>query len=89
MNSFANGFSELLYTNKLFSFIFLAWSLSWKGLALWRAGRNNQKIWFIPLLIVNLFGLPEIIYLIFFQSQGKFSESIVKFFKKIAKRKGK
>jgi Mg2+ and Co2+ transporter CorA len=38
---------------------------SLKGMALWRAGRNNQKGWFVVLLVVNTLGLLEILYLIF------------------------
>jgi hypothetical protein len=39
------------------------WSLFWKGLALWRAGRNNQKYWFVALLVLNTIGILEMIYL--------------------------
>ncbi|MCX5750657.1 MAG: DUF5652 family protein [Candidatus Saganbacteria bacterium] len=45
----------------------LAWALAWKGFAMWRAARNNQIAWFIAVLVVNLFGLLEILYLLFFQ----------------------
>lgn len=34
-----------------------------KGLALWRAGRNNQRGWFVALLIINTLGILELIYL--------------------------
>ncbi|MCX6816605.1 MAG: DUF5652 family protein [Candidatus Beckwithbacteria bacterium] len=50
-------------------FPLLAWHLVWKGLALWKAGRNNQRGWFIVLLIVNTLGLLEIIYLCCFQKK--------------------
>ncbi|MEI7615718.1 MAG: DUF5652 family protein [Actinomycetota bacterium] len=43
----------------------LAWSLVWKGLALWRAARNDSKPWFVVLLIVNTLGILEILYLLF------------------------
>ena len=42
------------------------WSLFWKGLALWRAGRSNQLYWFIALLVINTAGILEIIYLLAF-----------------------
>jgi hypothetical protein len=45
----------------------LVWSLIWKGFALWYAGRNNQKAWFIVLLILNTAGILEILYLLFFR----------------------
>jgi hypothetical protein len=45
-------------------FIALAlWSLVWKGLALWHAGRRNEPKWFIVLLVVNTLGILEIVYL--------------------------
>jgi methionyl-tRNA synthetase len=41
------------------------WSLFWKGLALWRAAKNNSTVWFIILLVLNTAGIVEILYLIF------------------------
>lgn len=35
-----------------------------KGIALWRAGRNYHKGWFVALFILNTVGLLEIIYLL-------------------------
>lgn len=40
-----------------------AWSLVWKGMALWYAARRNQKGWFIALLVINTVGLLEIFYI--------------------------
>ncbi len=45
--------------------LFVVWSLIWKGLALWRAVKNNSKIWFVVLLVVNTAGILEMIYLFF------------------------
>lgn len=42
------------------------WSLIWKGLALWRAARAGQPVWYVVLLVVNTAGLLEIAYLLFF-----------------------
>lgn len=39
------------------------WSLFWKGLALWHAGRKAQPWWFVIILIVNTLGILEIVYL--------------------------
>lgn len=39
------------------------WSLFWKGLALWRAGRRGEAGWFAGLLLLNTVGILEIIYL--------------------------
>lgn len=38
----------------------------WKGVALWKAARNNQRNWFIALLIINTFGILEIMYIFYF-----------------------
>lgn len=45
--------------------VLMAWSLFWKGLALWKASRLGSKPWFVVLLIVNTLGLLEIIYYFF------------------------
>lgn len=47
-------------------FLILAWSLVWKGLALWHAARRGEEWWFIALLVINTLGILEIIYLFFF-----------------------
>lgn len=41
----------------------LAWTLVWKGIALWKAARNNSKPWFVVLLILNTLGILDIIYI--------------------------
>lgn len=59
----------ILGTLALIILIFFLWSLIWKGIALWRAGRDNSKGWFIAILVLNTLGLLEIIYLLFFSSK--------------------
>ena len=44
----------------------VVWSMAWKGVALWRAGRNAHIVWFIVLFIVNTLGILEIIYIFAF-----------------------
>lgn len=51
--------------------VFLVWSFIWKGIALWKCGRNNQLMWFIVLLIVNTAGILEIIYILWFQRKRR------------------
>ena len=46
--------------------IILVWSLVWKGLALYRAARREEKVWFVALLIINTVGILEILYLYVF-----------------------
>jgi hypothetical protein len=55
----------------VFVIVLLVWTLFWKGLALWRSSRNNQKYWFIAVLIFSTVGILEIIYLAFFQKKSK------------------
>lgn len=43
--------------------VLIAWSLFWKGLALWHAGRRGQPWWFVIILVINTVGILEIIYL--------------------------
>ena len=45
----------------------VVWSLVWKGVALWHAGRNAHLGWFITLFIVNTLGILEIIYIFAFR----------------------
>lgn len=54
------------FDNPLLVFILLIWSIIWKGFGLWRASRQEQRNWFIAMLVVSTFGLLEIIYLFFF-----------------------
>ena len=43
--------------------VFLA-TLVLKGFALWRAGRNGHKGWFVALLVINSLGILETTYLL-------------------------
>jgi hypothetical protein len=63
--------SQLLNQNLATVLILAAiWVLPWKGVALWKAARNNSKPWFIILLVINTLAVLEIIY-IFFIDKGK------------------
>ena len=42
------------------------WSLFWKGLALWKSARNDERYWFVGLLVINTMGILEILYLFVF-----------------------
>ena len=53
-----------------FMAIFIAvsiWTLAVKGYALWHAAREEQKVWFVVLLVANTFGILELVYLLFFR----------------------
>ncbi|MDB5194724.1 MAG: hypothetical protein JWN50_738 [Parcubacteria group bacterium] len=55
----------LASAHPIFVLTLVAWSFAWKGVALWKSAELRQKKWFIAILIVNLFGLVEIVYLFF------------------------
>lgn len=56
---------DQLFSPENFFYISLIWSIPWKGVALWKAARLNQKVWFVILMLVNTFGLLEIVYIFF------------------------
>jgi hypothetical protein len=43
--------------------LMIFWSIAWKGIALWKAAKVGSKVWFIIILLVNTFGILEIIYI--------------------------
>lgn len=49
--------------------ILLVWSVAWKGLALWKAARKGDKVWYILLLVVNTIGILEILYVFYFSKK--------------------
>lgn len=57
-------FSQYLPISPFLFISILLWELIWKGFGLWRAGRKNQPVWFILILILNTLGILPIIYLI-------------------------
>lgn len=71
MNFYNNGYGMQQYITSpmwLTGFggimiLLMAWSLFWKGLSLWHAGRKGQPGWFIALLLLNTLGILDIIYL--------------------------
>lgn len=50
--------------------LIVVWEIAWKGIALWKAGRNKQLGWFVVMLILNTLGILEIVYLIFFAKRN-------------------
>jgi hypothetical protein len=51
--------------------ILVVWEVIWKGIAMWKAGRNNHLAWFVCILVINTIGILPIIYLAFFQPKRK------------------
>ena len=49
--------------------LLVVWEMVWKGIALWKAGRNAHLIWFICLFIFNTVGILPIIYIFAFSKK--------------------
>ena len=69
--------------NKILLLILFLWTLPWKAYALWTAVKRNEKVWFVVFIIVNTFGIFEIIYL-FWIAKKKWSEVRRAFLKAIS-----
>ncbi|MGA2417997.1 MAG: DUF5652 family protein [Candidatus Staskawiczbacteria bacterium] len=63
------GFSAMPVGFTILFALLVIWSLVWKGIALWKAARSNQNIWFVVMLVVNTIGILEIIYIFFFNKK--------------------
>jgi len=71
--------------------LLLIWNIFWKGLALWKSAKNDQKYWFVALLLINTAGILELLYLFVFTSNKLVfvSEPMEPKPKTVAKRKSK
>jgi len=63
-------------------YILSIWALLWSGLALWHAAKHGQRNWFIVLLVINTFGILDIIYLFRFAKKRMTVAEIKTWFKK-------
>lgn len=62
---------QFLAENLLWVIIISIWTIIWMGWALWKAARQNDKLWFVVLLVVHTLGLLEILYIFFFSKREK------------------
>ncbi len=62
--------ANIVLVNVLFV-VLIFWSLIWKGIALWKAARNDSKPWYVVLLILNTAGILEILYIFVFSKNQK------------------
>jgi len=77
-------------TTMLMIFIVLAiWEMVWKGIALWKAGKNNQLTWFVFIFIFNTIGILPMLYIFVFSKKKKTvsTKQVVKAKPKKAKKK--
>lgn len=70
------NFQQLQNIPPVVLFILAIWVLAWKGLALWKAAKLNQREWFIAVLVLNTLGILEIIYLYFFSRKKATKEGV-------------
>jgi hypothetical protein len=49
--------------------LLVLWQIPWKGWALWKASRANDKIWFIVLLIFQTLAILDILYIYVFSKR--------------------
>jgi len=64
------GIPYFVVTFWLATLLAIVWSMAWKGVALWRAGRNGHLVWFIVMFIINTLGILEIIYIFAFSRRA-------------------
>ncbi len=60
---------QLLIQTPWILWLILLWTIPWKGVALWKAARLNDKWWFIALLVINTLALLEILYIFIFSKR--------------------
>jgi len=46
--------------------IILLWSITWKGISLWKSAQRKEHWWFVALLLINTVGILEILYIYMF-----------------------
>ena len=63
---------EQFIQNPWMAVLIAAWTLPWKGWALWIAAKKGAKWWFIALLVINTLAVLEIFYIfVFSKREGK------------------
>jgi len=68
--SFLNDFALAIQNNPILLVIYSLYTLTLKGFALWKAAKNSNKYWFVAILIINLFGIPELLYIFIFSKRS-------------------
>ncbi len=69
------GWAPFAGVGMILSLAVLAWSLYWKGKALWLAAHKEDVRWFIALLLINTLGILEILYIHVFSKRSKEKKS--------------
>ncbi len=61
----------------------IIWEAFWKGIALWKAAKRGDVKWFIPIFLINLFGIIPLIYLWRTKQLDVVLQDLKSFFKKL------
>jgi hypothetical protein len=61
-----NGMGAWTGVSMFLMAIIIIWSLVWKVIALWKAAKKRQIVWFIVFIFVNTLGILEILYIYVF-----------------------
>ncbi|MBI4039942.1 hypothetical protein HY389_01155 [Candidatus Daviesbacteria bacterium] len=64
-----NQLDQILNQYPALVWVFFAWSIFWKGRALWIAAKKASLYWFVALLLINTAGLLDIAYVYFFSKR--------------------
>jgi hypothetical protein len=77
---------DLLYDPVFLVFLLflVIWEVVWRAIGLWHSARNNDKVWFVFILLFNTLGLLTLIY-IFVVSQREHKQASSS--KKVSKKK--
>ncbi len=65
---------QFFLANPFILIAFIAWTLAWKGIALWMSAKRDQKNWFIAILVLNTLGILEIAYILYIKNKEKKEE---------------
>lgn len=62
---------QFVKENLLIVLLLILWTIPWKGVALWKAAQQNDKYWFIALLVINTLAILEILYIFVFNKKKR------------------
>ena len=68
------GLTELAMPTPLFYAYILSavvYEFFWKGVGLWKAAKNDQKGWFVAMLVTTTVGILPLFYIFIFQKGRK------------------
>ena len=67
---------QFLQQNLWILLLLILWTIPWKGWALWKSARLNDKWWFVALLVINSLAVLDILYIFIFSKRKRLEKSI-------------